>query len=369
MKVSSIVDNNNDMSFKLDGVDVCVANALRRTLLSDIPNVVIRTLPVDKNDAHFTINTTRFNNEILKQRLSCIPIHITDLSVPIAQMQLEVDVENKSTEFMYITTEDIKIKNTTTEEYLNVDDVREIFPANPQTGYFIDIVRLRPKLSPDTPGERLAFTAKMSIGTADDSSMYNVVSTCSYGNTQDMEEVALQSKIREQELRDAGTNKDNIAFEMEDWRLLDAQRIYLKNSFDFVVKTVGVFTCPELLRMGCDRMEVRIDNLIKLFTTNDDKKVKITSTTTTVTNGYDVSLYDEDYTIGMLLQHILYTKYYEGPATTMNFCGFKKYHPHDSFIVLRVGYKEQTPIAKVTDDFLSALNEASTIFKDMSKMF
>jgi hypothetical protein len=32
-----------------------------------------------KNRSTILTNTTRLNNEILKQRLSCIPIHITDL--------------------------------------------------------------------------------------------------------------------------------------------------------------------------------------------------------------------------------------------------------------------------------------------------
>ena len=38
----------------------------------------VGTFPHEKNKANIEINTTRFNNEIIKQRLSCIPIHITD---------------------------------------------------------------------------------------------------------------------------------------------------------------------------------------------------------------------------------------------------------------------------------------------------
>ena len=44
----------------------------------EIPNqqIVFRTTPYEKNDANFEVNSTKLNNEILKQRLSCIPIHI-----------------------------------------------------------------------------------------------------------------------------------------------------------------------------------------------------------------------------------------------------------------------------------------------------
>ena len=52
--------------------------ALRRTILSDIPVVVFRTSPEEENNCIIDKNTTRFNNEIVKQRLSCIPICIAD---------------------------------------------------------------------------------------------------------------------------------------------------------------------------------------------------------------------------------------------------------------------------------------------------
>jgi DNA-directed RNA polymerase alpha subunit len=64
--------------FTLSGVNVSLANAIRRTILSDIPLIVFRTSPHEQNKANIILNTTRLNNEILKQRLSCIPIHIKD---------------------------------------------------------------------------------------------------------------------------------------------------------------------------------------------------------------------------------------------------------------------------------------------------
>ena len=38
-------------------------------LLSNIPTVVFKTFPYSENKCDITKNTTRFNNEILKQRL------------------------------------------------------------------------------------------------------------------------------------------------------------------------------------------------------------------------------------------------------------------------------------------------------------
>ena len=62
---------NGILNFTLTGVNYSFANAIRRTILSDINTVVFRTFPYEENKASFIKNTTRFTNEILKQRLSC----------------------------------------------------------------------------------------------------------------------------------------------------------------------------------------------------------------------------------------------------------------------------------------------------------
>lgn len=371
MKVSNVVENNNDMQFVLSGVDKSIANGLRRTLLSDIPMVVMKTMPQEKCKVAFSVNTSKFHNEILKQRLSCIPIHITDLGPHIEQLEIEVDLENDTDQEIYLTTEDFKIKNLSTGQYLSKDDVKQIFPPDPQTGYYIDVARLRPKLTPNGAGEKIAFKGSLSIGTADENHMYNAVSTCCYGNTQDEDKIGEQYKVKEQELKDAGLSQENIVFEMKNWKIKDAQRICLNNSFDFDVKTVGVFTCKELLKIGCDRLIEKMDRLVGEISSDKKKNaegVVIEKTSSTLANGYDVKLYDEDYTIGMILQYLLYSMHYEGDKT-MNWCAFKKFHPHDPFIIGKIGYIEETAESVLVDDLIGALNAAKVIYKDLKEMF
>ena len=85
--------NDEMLMFTLSGVNVSLANAIRRTILSDIPLVVFRTTPYQQNKANIISNTSRLNNEILKQRLSCIPIYIKDIEgFPMKNYQLEVNV-------------------------------------------------------------------------------------------------------------------------------------------------------------------------------------------------------------------------------------------------------------------------------------
>ena len=53
-----------------------------------------------------------------------------------------------------------------TGKSLPQDKVREIFPADDITGYFIDFVRLRPRISDEIPGERLHLTCEFDISSA-----------------------------------------------------------------------------------------------------------------------------------------------------------------------------------------------------------
>ena len=91
-------EDDSHLRFCLSNANVSIANGLRRTILADIPIVVFRTAPHEKNNATIQINTGRMNNEILKQRLSCIPIHISDVNTPIENYQLEIDKKTSERE-------------------------------------------------------------------------------------------------------------------------------------------------------------------------------------------------------------------------------------------------------------------------------
>ena len=53
------------------------------------------------------------------------------------------------------------------------DKVREIFPADDHTGYYIDFVRLRPRISDEIPGERIHLRCEFDIGSAKEDGMFN----------------------------------------------------------------------------------------------------------------------------------------------------------------------------------------------------
>lgn len=364
-RIENVSEKDGALSFTLSGVNMSLANSVRRTVLSDIKQVVFKTAPYEENKANITINTSRLNNEILKQRLSCIPIHIKDLDMPLKNYIVEVDVENLTDSIMYVTTENFKIKNVVTNDYLSEKDIREIFPPNSYTGYFIDFVRLRPKISEEIPGERIQFTCELTISSAKEDGMFNAVSTCSYGYTIDEERLEEILSQKRQEWKDGGRTKEEIEFDAKNWRLLEGQRVAKKDSFDFIIETVGVFENSEIVSKACT---ILIESMNELNDLIEKDELQIDASINTMKNCFDIILKNEDYTIGKVLEYMLYTKYFED-VKTLTFCGFKKMHPHDSDSIIRIAFTEDTDKAVVKQILKSCIADSISIYEQIKKKF
>lgn len=357
----------NSLCFTLSGVNVSMANAIRRTILSDIPTVVFKTTPYEENKANIIENTTRLNNEIIKQRLSCVPIHMKEFDAnSIKNIMLVLNEENNTDDnIMYVTTEHFKIQNIQTKQYMSKELVREIFPANDYTGYFIDFVRLKPKLSDKLPGEKIHLTCEFSIGTAKEDGMFNVASTCSYGCTPDLDAMMAKLALKKQEWKDSGMKEEDIEFEANNWKLLDGLRHFIPDSFDFIIESVGVYTNVELLSKACDIVMYKLEHIHTLIDTN---ALQIIHSQNTMSNCFDVILPNEDYTIGKVIEYVLYSKYFEG-LNTLTYCGFKKMHPHDSDSIIRVAYRENVGKETIARDLKECIGYAVGVFRKMKKDF
>jgi len=340
IKVTELKEDGDTLTFTLTGVDFSYANALRRVILADIPIAVFQTTPHDKNKCNMLINTTRLNNEILKQRLSCIPICVPDLDVDLKNYLLEVDVENKTDTTIIVTTKDFMVKNVITNTYLEDNDVRKIFPPYiPPTGkgeYFIDFARLRPKMSDEIPGERLKFTCEFSIATARDDSMFNVTGTCSYGFTPNREEMVKQLGLRRAKWEEEGKIAAEVDFESKNWNLLEGLRYVTKDSFDFILQTIGIYENADIMRQACVILIQKIYTQRRLM---ESDEMEISASKNTLENSYDIILQNEDYTLGNILNSELYETFYLG-HTVLSYVGFKKMHPHDDDSIIRVAFKQ-----------------------------
>ena len=375
-KVFDLKEEDGLMSFTISNIDVSYVNAIRRTILSDIPIVCFKTTPYEENKANILINTTRLNNEILKQRLSCIPICISNLEdTPIKNYLLEVDVENKIDVTVIVTTKDFNIKDISSNTYLDEGEQKKIFPPFiPPTGsgeYYIDFVRLRPRISDEIPGERIKFTCEFSVSTARDDSMFNVTGTCAYGFSPDPEKMAEQLEIRKQKWKDEDKKEAEIKFEAANWKLLEGLRYVKKNSFDFVLQTVGIYENEQII-IKASQILLQKFEVFKKSLMQDEVEIKPSENT--MENCYDITLENEDYTIGNILNYELYAIFYTD-FKLLDYVGFKKLHPHDLNSLLRVALTDKTKsvstvktmLAKVIDEAITKIEGIKGCFDGTRK--
>lgn len=356
---------DDELKFTLSGVDVSIANAIRRIILSDIPIVVFRVSPNDKNKCTILGNTCGLNNEIVKHRLSCIPIHIKDVSeFPLKNYILEVNVQNNTDTAMYVTTKDFIIKDKITDKPLSQDKIREIFPANDLTADYIDFVKLKPKPAEEIQGKLINLTCDFDIGTAKEDGAYNVVSTCSYGNTIDIAVQEAELQKLKQKWKDSGKKESEIEFEAANWKLLEGKRIFKKNSFDFVIQTIGIHTNAELLAISCKIMIEKLENFINIIE-NDELEINVSENT--MKNSYDIILNNEDYTLGKVIEYYMLEIYYSKKIIT--FCGFKMLHPHDLYSLIRVAFPQPEEISRIKGLLKESSNSAISTFKKINKEF
>tara|TARA_B100001093_G_C26843625_1_gene1021723 strand:+ start:1032 stop:2138 length:1107 start_codon:yes stop_codon:yes gene_type:complete len=343
-KVDIIGKKKHLYKFTLSNANVSVANSIRRTILTDITSVVI-----DPDNINIIKNNTQFNNEILCQRLACIPVHIKDLSKSIDNLMLEIHVHNDTDYIKEVTTKDFKLKEPKQNKYLN-DDIREaIFPKNTLTGDYLLFSRLKPKISNEIPGETLHIQATFKLASAKDNGAYNVVCSCAYGYSLDQAKIADAEQKLQNELENSNLNDDDVTDKMTNFDNHHKKRYYKENSFDFTMESIGVWKNREIISMACDIIIKKLEHISKL---NKEQKIDIKPTSIALKNGYEITLENETYTIGKLIEYVLHYEYLLNKKV-LSFAGFLKYHPHDSHSIIRIAFKSDDNTIDYIQDILS----------------
>lgn len=386
-------EQQQTLHFRLSNVDVSVVNALRRTLLSDIPINVIRTELSESSSSssdqcQILVNTGRLTNEILKHRLSLIPIHskhVTSWDQGVKEkpekwldrlpnhVELEVNVQAEDS-LRWVTTEDFRLRVKTgdedgTKRYLPTTVSQQIFPKNDMTQSFIEFARLRPKLAETIPGEHLHLVAQFSVGTAKENSSFNVVSKCAFHNTQQTNlDAVWEKELAKLETKDKLSAAD-VAARKKDFMCLDAQRHFVADSFDFVVQTIGIYRNEELLSTACKILQ---DKVLAFYDSVRDNEVLVRrSDKVSMDHCYDITLVKEDYTLGNLLVYLLIETYYDHDSVDrrISFCGFQKEHPHDENSILRIAFEDAADDTKVRECLRIVCGKAHAIFERVGHFF
>ena len=208
-------------------------------------------------------------------------------------------------------------------------------------------------------------TCKFTIASAKEDGMFNVASTISFGNTKDNEKNKKLWSEKEVELLKKGITPEEISFEKQNWNLLEAQRIFKPNSFDFIIESVGVFKNVELVKLACNNLTERLSEVKKQIETN---KLIVKPSEVIMENSFDIILENEDYTIGKILEYYLYSKNFENNKT-LSYCGFIKKHPFDTYSIIRIAFKEKTEKTGAYQYLLTAIQDSVQIIEQINSKF
>ena len=361
--IENIDSVDGKMMFDLRNVDVSVANALRRVLLSNIDNLAFQAFPHEECTINITKNNTKFNNEYLKQRISCIPVHngwkslvgsdenkYSAMKSIMENYEIYVEEINDTMNKMYVTTENIKIRSKTGDKkVLDKETTTKFFPPDPISGDYILICILYPNHNKNKPqdNESIIFTSSFVIGNSNANSCWNVVHHASYECMRDEEKI--QKVLAEKSL----SKEDE-----KDFLILDAQRIYLENNFKFSLQGLDIFSNNELMVESCNYLLTklgRVDSYVKEQNpVLHEKEVKFNERNgmmseqdmRTMKEAYCVIYHDEDfvileikeddYTMGKLIEKHMYNFF----PKKYSYVGFKKLHPTKKEAMIYFKYRD-----------------------------
>lgn len=371
-KIDAILEEHDMLKFNISNTNVSIVNGLRRTIMAEIDIAILDT----RDDAiDIEINTSMFNNEIIKQRLGCIPVFMNELDDSVKDLRMVLDRENTSNSIEYVTTKDFKLIDKKTNKELPENKVRELFPSNKQTKSYILFARLKPEISKDIKGERLKLSCDLNISNAKENGMYNVVSCCAYKYAvdkvkQNAEWEKIEKKMMENtEEIDASLVQEKISYEKENWFNHEGLRHTKEGSFDFCVETLGIYSNKDIIRKACDVLLLKL-NQIKNSSENG-KLFSVKEMPVALKNSFDIVLYKEDYTIGKILEYIMHYSYYR--KGLLSFVGFSKRHPHDDNSIIRIAFSEEnTDVANVKNVVEILHNSciiAANVFKEIKTNF
>lgn len=371
-KIDAILEEHDILKFNISNTNVSIVNGLRRTIMAEIDVAILDT----RDDAiDIEINTSMFNNEIIKQRLGCIPVFMNELDDSVKDLRMVLDRENTSNSIEYVTTKDFKLVDKKTNKELPENKVRELFPYNKQTKSYILFARLKPEISKDIKGERLKLSCDLNISNAKENGMYNVVSSCAYKYTvdkvkQNAEWEKIEKKMMENtEEIDASLIQEKISYEKENWFNHEGLRHTKEGSFDFCVETLGIYSNKDIIRKACDVLLLKLNQMKN--SSENSKLFSIKEMPVALKNSFDIVLYKEDYTIGKILEYVMHYSYYR--KGLLSFVGFSKKHPHDDNSIIRIAFsKENEDVANVKNVVEILHNSciiAANVFKEIKTNF
>jgi DNA-directed RNA polymerase II subunit RPB3 len=370
--ITNEIETDGILRFTLSGVDVSIANGLRRTILTDIETLVIRGFPHEKCNINIEKNNTSFHNEYLKHRLTSIPVHVSDtvdFENYIQNYKIMLNKKNTTQQTIIVTTEDfVVVRKDNDKQTL---DSSTIFPADINSGDYIPICTLSPVTNNVMEPEEINLTIEFDKGKAKENGCWNTVDLCTYENTKDLE----LAQEKWQEKKDT-MDSDNIELEEMDFKNLDAERLFIPNSYDFQIESNNIYTNNTIIKYASDYIIIVLSSFIDMLTKQEAPKkdyeliaeynlFEIFEANTSIPNTFYLRIEENDYTIGKMIEKYIYIIL----GDKISYVSFKKDHPNDSHCFVIFSYKEESDKNGIYDDLSLVSNVCIDIFNKIKERF
>ena len=340
--ITNIQKNDYECSFVLNNVDKSLVNALRRTIMSEIPTIKFRTEPIEQNDVIIKKNTCALHNEFITHRIGMIPINIQNIEeFDSSKYTFTINVKNDTNIMRNVTTEDFKVYFDEESGEKKEIDASKFFEPDPITGEYILITQLKPDQFGKSEGETLEIEAKTSIGTGRENAGYSPVSKAVFYNTMDQEKINLEIKkiIQDKETKSGKLNKMEKQKIEKQFNNMEAHRHFHTNNkgepnkFNFEIESVGILNVNYIMNQAILLLEQNINYFNRIvYDENDD--IEITESDT-VMDGIDILVKNQSHTLGNLIQSYLFINYVE-EQEKLKFVGYKIIHPLENNLIIRI---------------------------------
>lgn len=347
---------NKALTFHIYDVDLALVNAIRRVIISLLPNVACNFQPYndEESDIRFIVNTSSLHNEFLGHRISLIPIKLDEdeiVNFDKSKYNFEIYEHNTTKDKLEVTTDNIKI----TDEYGDEKDKafhQKVFPRCPITGDPILIVVLNENNYNPEFGEKLHVKFRASIGVAKTHSRYSPVSTCTYHNLIDEEKanIAREKYVKEQQdIYKIDVNTLRKRFDVHDkFRHFKTNEYDEPSAFAFTIEMESRLTEKYVVSKALDILVQKLQAIV------DQKRLKITPLGQ---NAFSTLIQGEQHTMGNLIQAMLYNIFVR-EKKVLSYVGYYLVHPLVEEIVLKMTFKnEKEGEEKTVDDAVHFLKE------------
>lgn len=302
-------NNGFELYCELKNFPVSFVNGLRRTLIGNLPTVVIR-------DVQILENTTQLPHEMLKHRVEMLPVNVnpTDAAtIKDAKIELRILPEKEKDGTRTITTDDFVVESGREGLLMKDRDISE------------PLIFLRVR-----KGESVHIKGRLAL----ENEQVSQVCTATTGWHIDPELAAAARKEFVEQGNDPRVFDNSIV-----------QRYYSRNEsgrpnwIDLSIESVGVLQSKELLKIAVGVIRKQVGDYVKDALENIQKESD--------EGTYNVTLEKGGHTIGYLMQEIIYSN------LDVNFVSYDVPHPLKNTMVLRFNTpKKPESILKTAKDMI-----------------